>query len=303
MYLNSKRINWTKIYTKRIVSDLPEYEFDDYKHWIEQPKYGLSEDEKYYHHHIIDGKKLLPAAYTISYVLEKTQAHNLSDISWERPLIKNIEHYKLAINQNTFLISDSEERVYVSGKISSGNGVELNLHFQNIITQLKNCEIIERDYIYSKFNEYGYQYGPKYKNLQWIKYNSKCALGAIYCNQSGQFTIDPGIIDSGLQVPILPLANSIQLSNEKMFVPFYLGKFIIHSNEFENLIFCCWELQEDFVDKNIMKYNLYFFNQDKKPLITIYDITSKLFNKKTEPESIKPEFSKEIDNITVYDFN
>ncbi|WP_233466353.1 MULTISPECIES: ketoacyl-synthetase C-terminal extension domain-containing protein [spotted fever group] len=198
LYLDCHEFDWSKIYSVRKISDLPPYEFDDYIHWIDQPKYGLADKDKYYHHHIVNNKKLLPAAYTLSLAQKTTQAQELLNICWLKPLVNNIEHYEFINTKNNFVISDTNKNEYCSGSVGLSNIEQYNLKLHKISTELQDISIIEKDEIYKKLAENGYAYGDKYRKLQWIKYNNDCALGAIYCNPSEIFNIDQSIIDSGL---------------------------------------------------------------------------------------------------------
>ncbi|AWN81561.1 Polyketide synthase PksJ [Candidatus Cardinium hertigii] len=278
-YLQGEDILWLDIYKVKKLAFPPGYCFDKNRHWIQNAKYGLTTSQKYLAHHKINQEEILPATFALALITSKYPEYNsFKDIHWIQPINKPIEEINVLLKGDTFTLQHMDF-TYVKGCVARESVVPFKVSIKDLLGDTK-LNLLESDDIYAYYNQLGYNYGDIYKNLRWLKYNEKVAIGIINNYNLKMFSIEPSMLDAGLQLAIVPL-SLVQFikKEEEIALPCYLENMIIHNTKLDNIVYCYWILNSFSENKREINYDLYFVNSYNEPFISCQGMISKVIKK------------------------
>ncbi len=208
-------------------------------------------EENFFTHHIINDQKILPgvaylemvrSAFMNTVVLDTETQIIVEDVMWLSPFIPSRSSRQLEIH-----ITNHKYKIYRFKIISKNNNEDKPLvHSQGTVTTSTNdkeshkCDLtrfhesidmvdMDRDYIYSLLNSIGFNHGPSFQGLQYVKCNQEKVFGHIEIPEQEilntlDLALPPNILDSAFQAIVM--LDSF-LGDKRAMVPFSLDQMII----------------------------------------------------------------------------
>jgi hypothetical protein len=190
--------------------------------------------------HVLGGKLLVPAvifmelwARIAGSLLKEGSPVVLQNIIFVKPALVDKDRLEMncvctgSSNSIKFRV-ETCQGVHIQGKIvlDRATGTE----DKNILPDdwKKRCNVkIESGDFYKHFEKTGYQYGPSFKNMQYVSMGESEALAFIKADgkteeQQKEFMLYPGILEGGLQATGFFLEKDVK--EYLSFVPFQVGQ-------------------------------------------------------------------------------
>jgi 3-oxoacyl-(acyl-carrier-protein) synthase/SAM-dependent methyltransferase/acyl carrier protein len=233
-FIAGNSIPFDKLFTNRMIATIPNYSFDKHRHWVDAKESGFNRQESIVTQHTILGHNFAPAAFSITKLLETSNANVLQSVTWKN-IILDINKFELSITDSKFQLKDKQvsTKIYCEGLLSKEI---LNDYMVNIPRDNQSRFITDRE-IYQYFHEMGYDYGNYFQAIKWAYVSQDSIYSLIEVNQDWSYKLSPVIIDAGLQTAILSRKPPHDKNNTIM-VPYYIEKIIIFRFPKNESIYC-----------------------------------------------------------------
>ncbi len=258
------------------------------------------EKPRFLEEHMMFGATVSPGAAHLSMMLSALAFHHkqesgvLEEVNFLKPLIIT-ENEKRTVqlilsplekNKESVLIASAGEvpaewDTHCTGILTGdGNGspgprrTELNL------SDLKSrCrDRIDMEELYGRLKKIGCLLGPEFRCIEELFYNSSEFLGRLRKKKnsvdSGSYQINPGLIDSILQVMLLSSAWAIRKVGEhgSLFIPFHVGKMAVHSTRLPDEFWCHCTFRET---EETVTGDIAVFDEQSSLYLEITDLIAK----------------------------
>jgi 3-oxoacyl-(acyl-carrier-protein) synthase/SAM-dependent methyltransferase/acyl carrier protein len=232
-YIAGNSIPFDKLFANRIISAIPNYPFDKHRHWVDAKESAFNRQESIVGQHTILGHTMAPAAFSITKVLETSNANVLQSVTWKNIILDIYKLYS-SITDSSFQLKDKlvSTKIYCEGLLRKE---VLNDYMVNSFYDKQSRFITARE-IYQYFHEMGYDYGNYFQAIKWAYVSQDSIYSLIEANQDWNYKLSPIIIDAALQTAILSRKPSHD--NNTIMVPYYIEKIIIFRLPENEPIYC-----------------------------------------------------------------
>lgn len=248
-WISGKNIIWNDYYNTDgyYKISLPAYAFEKKRSWIaEETRENvilhktLHPSDKFIADHVVQGKNILPGVAHINLMCEaarslwKNKTIVLHDVVWKIPVEvmeqKGIS-IKVNLEQGTVQIAGVEEGkkiCYSEAYISAVDALDKKHWMVIDKIRARMQKLHTAGDIYETYHKIGLDYGPYYRCILDVWYNSQEALGRIevpeeYRSDLEKMEIHPGIADSALQTAVSIIMGS-NMSIKNTIIPFIVGE-------------------------------------------------------------------------------
>lgn len=204
-------------------------------------------NEHFFVDHVVCGEKILPGVAYLEMACAAAQqvtgkkVVQLKDIVWQSPV-------RVQSNPERIHLSIFEKDNALGFEVTSGSEKQPQIHCHGTVLtnpptpsyfeeigsiRARLSNTIGKEACYDRFSEIGLQYGPSFKGIGTLYYNTEEALSKIELPRDQRYILIPGVLDSALQ-------TCIALRFDQPNHPFTLPFSVQEVNIYGQLPSTCW---------------------------------------------------------------
>lgn len=256
---------WGTIKLSKLVSNdyriipLPIVDFSNKSFWIDKfnrktiiDKIGtlcIRKDNIIINNHIINNKKIVPAAIYIEYILKisKSIPLKIKDMTWQKEISEDMLPVKLEVHNK-----DDVEFVLNNQAMCSCRISKIQLENTVIAPYENDYDTLNKEKIYQLFRDNGIAYGDLFKTINRAYIGNQRVIAYL-----DEYLIDTAYLDAMFQAAML--LNSSH--NSDIFLPFSVNEINIYSNINNGKRIICEKISDN---RKIDFYNIYMVDDSNQ---------------------------------------
>jgi 3-oxoacyl-(acyl-carrier-protein) synthase/NAD(P)-dependent dehydrogenase (short-subunit alcohol dehydrogenase family)/SAM-dependent methyltransferase/acyl carrier protein len=299
-------VPWSQWMEPRNVITLPGYSFEKKRFWVDSDESCFHEPDDIVRQHVILGRSMAPAAWTLSRCLQEQRASVLKNVLWSN-VIETVEDVVLQTRGTKFLLTSIDgATVYCEGVFE--DALSRNTPLQSgLVTD--SGDFIEGEEIYRRFDERGYCYGSDLRVLRWAKLTNSQVKACVDPPHDWGFKVSPGLIEGGLQAAILTPELQNFTREDEILVPYHLGELRVHCIPRDEAIYCHCHLKKASSADRIVTFDVHFVNVRNELLVSLTDLMSvaagkmALRGQRTRPTGRSQAAERVPEKVAVYEID